>query len=126
MLLLHIKIKCIKKTSGIDSDLKKAVEKDLYFKLEEQGELLLIDKPMYLYRIHNDGISRDIFKAEYWYWLVRIRAAERRKISLEEIFESEMLDKIKTGKQQIMNTNDYRIGNLLLTPIRKIYRYIFK
>jgi glycosyltransferase involved in cell wall biosynthesis len=44
-------------TSGINPKLKSAVDQDLYYKLEEQGPVLFIDKPLYNYRIHNKGIS---------------------------------------------------------------------
>ena len=41
------------KTSGIDATLKAAVDRDLYYLLEEQGALLHIPVPLYLYRINN-------------------------------------------------------------------------
>ena len=41
------------KTSGIDATLKAAVDRDLYYRLEEQGKLLYIPVPIYLYRINN-------------------------------------------------------------------------
>lgn len=41
------------KTSGIDATLKAAVDRDLYYRLEEQGKLLYIPVTMYLYRINN-------------------------------------------------------------------------
>lgn len=42
----------------LDPNLKTAVDKDLYFKLEEVGELIFIDKPLYYYRRHVNGISQ--------------------------------------------------------------------
>jgi glycosyltransferase involved in cell wall biosynthesis len=45
------------KTEGIDSANRKAVDKDLYYKLEETGAVLFIDKPLYYYRIHQGSIS---------------------------------------------------------------------
>lgn len=45
------------KTSGIDQLYLKAVDKDLYYKLEETGPVYHIDTPLYLYRQHNGGIS---------------------------------------------------------------------
>ena len=41
------------KTSGIDATLKAAVDRDLYYRLEEQGALHYIPVPLYLYRINN-------------------------------------------------------------------------
>ena len=45
------------KTVGIDVKLKKAVDQDLYYKLEEVGEIKFIPEPLYHYRIHPGGIS---------------------------------------------------------------------
>lgn len=42
-----------RKTPGIDVTLKAAVDRDLYYLLEEQGALLHIPVPLYLYRINN-------------------------------------------------------------------------
>lgn len=41
------------RTGGIDPTLEAAVDRDLYYNLEEQGALLHIPKPLYLYRINN-------------------------------------------------------------------------
>jgi glycosyltransferase involved in cell wall biosynthesis len=46
-----------KKTEGISPGNRKAVDQDLYYKLEEAGSVLFIDEPLYYYRIHNNGIS---------------------------------------------------------------------
>jgi len=46
------------KTSGINQDLTSAVDQDLYMKLYETGEVKFIKKPLYLYRIHDKGVSQ--------------------------------------------------------------------
>lgn len=45
------------KTNGISSFYQKAVDKDLYFKLEETGPVLFVDIPLYYYRHHASSIS---------------------------------------------------------------------
>lgn len=45
------------RSEGISKHLKKAVDQDLYYKLEDYGDLFFIDKPLYLYRIHPNSIS---------------------------------------------------------------------
>lgn len=42
------------KTDGIDVSLSAAVDRDLYYKLEEQGALLHLPIPLYYYRINNE------------------------------------------------------------------------
>ena len=53
------------KSVGIDPTLKAAVDRDLYYNLEEQGKLLHIPVPLYYYRVNNaSSISIGSKKAE--------------------------------------------------------------
>jgi glycosyltransferase involved in cell wall biosynthesis len=67
-------------TSGINAWVKRAVDQDLYFKIMEVGDIVYLNKPLYLYRIHNRGISTNtnVNKAFTWHWKVIFDAAERR------------------------------------------------
>lgn len=87
------------KTQGIDSYLKRAVDRDLVLKLYEVGPAFLMDKALYLYRIHNGGIStnQNEDKAYFWYWVTIIDAAKRRNIDIEDIY----LEKALVGRKQI-------------------------
>lgn len=49
---------CYNKTRGIDPTLSSAVDKDLYFKLEETGDSYFVDEPLYYYRKGKQGISQ--------------------------------------------------------------------
>lgn len=40
-------------TDGIDMSLRAAVDRDLYYRLEEVGKLLHLPIPLYLYRVNN-------------------------------------------------------------------------
>ncbi|QXP80033.1 MULTISPECIES: glycosyltransferase [Winogradskyella] len=72
------------KTKGIRKNLKRAVDQDLYFKLEEQGDLIFLEKPLYLYRYlrtdGKDGISTGPNKrlAKEDYFIVYYEALQRR------------------------------------------------
>jgi glycosyltransferase involved in cell wall biosynthesis len=48
---------CYNKTEGISPANKKAVDQDLYYKLEEVGNVYFINQPLYYYRIHKGAIS---------------------------------------------------------------------
>lgn len=69
------------KTEGIDPNMKRAVDQDLYYKMEEQGEHLFLDKVLYNYRIHENSISNNenLYKAEYWHFYAIMNAYKRRK-----------------------------------------------
>lgn len=61
------------KTGGIDTSLLKAVDQDLYYKLEETGPVLFLDQALYYYRIHQGSISN--FGKELETTLVHYRVA---------------------------------------------------
>mgnify|MGYP006291885705 CR=1 FL=1 len=68
------------KTSGYDQNLKKAVDKDIVYKLEEITEFKFINKPLYYYRHHKGGISqnKEKFKARVYNYVSKCHAFKRR------------------------------------------------
>ncbi|ALR31289.1 glycosyl transferase family 2 [Chryseobacterium sp. IHB B 17019] len=50
------------KTSGINPNLKNAVDQDLYLKLLEIGDAKFIEEVLYKYRLHSNGISQQSSK----------------------------------------------------------------
>jgi len=67
-------------TEGINPNYQRAVDKDLYYKLEEIGNVVYIDEPLYYYRIHEGGIStlKNIKKAKIWSLRAQVAAFNRR------------------------------------------------
>lgn len=47
------------KTSGINDALTSAVDQDLYLKLYETGNFTFINEALYLYRLHEKGVSQE-------------------------------------------------------------------
>lgn len=47
------------KTEGFDASLRKAVDHDIFLKLDEVGSLHYLHEPLYLYRLHSGGISQN-------------------------------------------------------------------
>lgn len=76
------KVDLYRQTDGIDPRLKRAVDKDLYYRLEEVGAIDFINLPLYHYRIHSGGIastkSKKI-KALRWAFYVKKSAYLRRE-----------------------------------------------
>jgi len=70
-----------KKTKGIDPLMKRAVDQDLYYKIEEQGKHHFLNESLYLYRINDNSISNNsnLYKAEYWHFYAINAAYKRRK-----------------------------------------------
>ncbi len=77
---------CFKKDAflnmcGLDIVMKRAVDQDLYYKLEEQGEHVFLNKFLYKYRLHKNGISQNenYLKAKYWHCYALEQAYRRRQ-----------------------------------------------
>ena len=85
-------------TEGINSDLLRAVDRDLMLKLYEVGTAVFLDKGLYKYRIHGNGISTNTNqdKAYFWYWVTVIDAARRRNVNIENLF----VDKALTSRRE--------------------------
>jgi len=71
---------CYEATEGLSPSNRKAVDQDLYYKLEETGEVLYIDKPLYHYRIHEGSISNagKEREASLWHYSIIMEACLRR------------------------------------------------
>lgn len=69
-------------TKGIDSQLKRAVDQDLYHKLEEVGSCIFVDEPLYYYRHNSNSISlgKNHTNAKYWEYRVFQNTYKRRRI----------------------------------------------
>lgn len=102
-------MKAYRKTSGINENMIRAVDQDLYLKLAEKGKFYFLNEPLYLYRRHEMGISaasNNAKKAQFWHLVAAMDAAKRRQLNLEDYFlysfvnrkESLKLNKITTGK----------------------------
>ena len=69
------------KNNGINPTYKRAVDQDLYYKLEEVGQVCFIDEILYYYRTHpcNISMNDNNLKAKYWHYIANKRAYKRRK-----------------------------------------------
>ncbi len=86
-------------SGGINATYLRAVDQDLYYKMEEQGTLLFHNEPLYYYRFHAESISifKNTYKARYWHIIAIHDACMRRAIfSDAEDIVSELL-KINIG-----------------------------
>lgn len=72
---------CYRKTSGINPSFKRAVDQDLYYKLEEVGRHYFLDEYLYHYRINTQSISanENLHKARYWHFKAQCHAFNRRR-----------------------------------------------
>lgn len=116
------------KTDGIDAHLPLGVDQDLYFRLEEHGNWIVLDSVTYRYRSSNSSISgaNNGFSALFWNLIARHNAYVRRGINSRQIIEKDFEDFIEKGyfvkgvlfnqELQIRSSHAYRLGKFLLRP----------
>ena len=69
------------KTAGFDPKQKKAVDRDIIYKIEEVTKLKFIDRPLYYYRRHEKGISQANLKLALVYDILARCKAYRRRLN---------------------------------------------
>jgi glycosyltransferase involved in cell wall biosynthesis len=85
---VSFKKKAYSLTDGVAEEFKKAVDVDLYLKLEEVASVRHLPQELYLYRCHPGGISQGLVSektASLWSLMARLSACKRRGISPESI-----------------------------------------
>jgi len=119
------------KTSGIDPEFRRAVDQDLYLKLNEVGNFVYIPKYHYYYRVHKGGIST-IFnensdKAFQWFVLAKHNACERRGLGFDKMSFPHPNMSIPSLKGFLKLRNMAKFLVLRLNVILKIYaKYALK
>lgn len=98
---------------GIDTTLKAGVDADLYFRLEEVGELEISHEITYKYRIFNNSITANWTKAFYWNLILRHNTCIRRGLPVEKY---SLFDFFSFISYSHWETRPYRIGKLLTKP----------
>lgn len=116
-------------TEGIDIKNKRSEDKDIYMKMCEKAPVKHIDEALYLYRLHNMGVSTNvnIEKAYFWHWIAIIKAAERRDVNVEELFTNSfvkkyLLEQEKDKIKKLKKSKWLRLGHFL--GIFRGYKYL--
>lgn len=125
-----------KQTEGVDAFMERAVDMDLYYKLEEVGGVGYINMPLYSYRVTAQSISMNgnMYKSHVWHSYSCVQAMKRRMIrnerlmlfpveyDLERIYRNGVLD----GEAKIRNTRAYKLGKFIMHPVISIKSIIKK
>ena len=119
-----------RQTEGISPIQQKAVDIDLYLKMEEAGKLMFIPKPLYVYRMFTgSNISLGDYspQASIWEIIARADACKRRNVELpvETTIQPVLKDRYDSGAIAVRNSKAYRIGFFILKPF-KFFRNLLK
>ena len=122
------------RTKGIDDSLRIAEDIDLYFKLEEVGELYFIPSPLYYYRVgtgNNTSLGEENYlKSISSAFIARTKAYQRRQLpfesfmytALSSLYNKAFLD----GQDVVRKTHSYKIGKMVIAPFRFIAKLFSK
>ena len=120
-----------KKTEGINAFLLRAVDHDLYYLLEEVGDILFVNECLYYYRTDtglNISIGDNYIKSVIWDLISMSDACKRRRLSPEGyVFESlkrYVEEEKKYAIDLVRNTTTHKIGNIFMYPIKLIVNFL--
>ncbi|MFV0330623.1 MAG: glycosyltransferase [Dysgonomonas sp.] len=105
------------RTEGINRNFKRAIDQDLYYKLDEVGSVIYDNSYLYIYRIHAGGISvnNNELAAFSWKLVAIMDTCQRRNIDFEKIIAKQIYYNF------IYNCRyELKLGKFLLFPIRKL------
>lgn len=109
------KKECYDKTEGISALNKKAVDQDLYYKLEERGDIFYISLPLYYYRIHAGAISTSGKESEatLWHYAIIQEACLRRikKLKQQKPVQRQWIKIYRARYYKIRAFHSYRSKN---------------
>ena len=124
-------------SGGIEPTVLRAVDHELYFRLEEVGKTKFIDLPLYFYRTetgHNISLGSNSLSALLWDYIVVSDACRRRGISVEKHafpliheciqWEVEAAKLLEANK--IRSSRTYRLGKFMLSPFKYFKSLISK
>jgi glycosyltransferase involved in cell wall biosynthesis len=97
-------------TEGINPILKRAVDQDLYHKLEEVGACYYIDEPLYYYRHNQNSISlgSNNLKGRYWNYVVAYDTYKRRKKNKQVFTRQLTLNELNKRRLGYFTTKAYQ------------------
>ncbi|KAA2224579.1 glycosyltransferase family 2 protein [Chryseobacterium sediminis] len=99
------------RTTGINPNLKNAVDQDLYLKILEQGEAKFIKDPLYLYRLHSNGISQDKAKQSAKESFARVIHDTMKRRGIKKI-NNQAVPEVFTSSQEIYKLLNYQTNKM--------------
>ena len=115
--------KCYEQTEGIDPLMLRAVDHDLYYKLEEVGSIVHVEEYLYKQRCspHSLSLNANAYKAGVWHSYACVQAMKRRGLKDESLMlfpvEAALHREYVRGCEKILSSRIYRLGKALVSPV---------
>lgn len=119
-------------TDGVDPFMKRAVDYDMYYQLEEVGRVIHLDRLLYFYRQNSHSISLNdgVYKSRAWHSYTCAKAMKRRGLSNENLMLFPMEDALERefakGVMHTKSSITYRVGKVVLWPLKLIRKILRK
>lgn len=120
-------------TPGIDPYYLRAVDHELFYLMEEVGDLKFVKETLYCYRTqttHNISLGNNAYKAFIWHLVGGVDACRRRGLSskqTEDLMSQHLVhflnDYAVYKETRIRTSIAYRLGNCVVRPLKKISRF---
>jgi len=116
------------KTEGIDPFMRNAEDYDLYYKLEEVGEVIHLNTIQYIQRNnpHSISLNDNSYKAAVWHSYACIKALKRRGLDDESLMlfpvEHALRKAYKKGYEKATSSRIYMIGKVITSPLLLLKR----
>lgn len=120
---LTFKMEKYKMTEGMDATMRRAVDYDLYYKLEEVGEVVHLDCIQYIQRNspHSISLNDNAYKAAAWHTYACAQAMKRRGLTDESLmlfpFEHKLKEYYLKGYEKATSSKIYKTGKLVAAPL---------
>lgn len=112
------------KSGGLDVNNLAGVDADLYFRLEEQGDIAILNEFTYKYRRQPNAITANVDKMMYWNLMIRHNTCLRRKLPVDQYSFKDFKDYIQmkidlrlSQNEQALSSKAYRLGKMILKPL---------
>ncbi len=122
-------------TEGIDAQMLRAVDYDLYYKLEEVGKAVHLDRLQYIQRSnpHSISLNDNSYKANAWHVYACINAMKRRGLTdeslmlfpMEAAMRNAFAKGFEKGYEKATSSRTYKAGKIIAFPLsllRKIWK----
>lgn len=113
-------------TVGIDPLMKRCVDYDMYYKLEEVGETVHIDHLLYYYRQnpHSISLNDNSYKSRAWHTYTCVETMKRRGLTDEKLMLYPIEDLLNREHKKVTEhmkaTRTYRVGKAVTRPLKWI------
>ena len=124
---ISFKMSKYRQTNGLNKNNKIGDDQELCLLLEEVGKWHVLDDITYKYRMKSDSLSsKHGYRCLYWNMIVYHEACIRRGLNPEDYPYKNFISIVDGVKNQILFSKEFRLGTILISPLRVIKRWMLK